>query len=54
MGYREIGRTGKKAARDLIEGFDFSNAGDYPTSIRSSAPSSSRCTIGSLRGTCSR
>lgn len=28
MGYREIGRTGKKAARDLIEGFDFSNAGD--------------------------
>lgn len=28
MGYRGIGRTGKKAARDLIEGFDFSNAGD--------------------------
>lgn len=26
MGYREIGRTGKKAARDLIEGFDFSRA----------------------------
>ena len=28
MGYRGICRTGKKAARDLIEGFDFSNAGD--------------------------
>lgn len=28
MGYREIGRTGKKAARELIDGFDFSNAGD--------------------------
>ena len=28
MGYREIGRTGKKAARDLIDGFDFSKAED--------------------------
>ena len=27
-GYREIGRTGKKAARELIDGFDFSNAED--------------------------
>lgn len=28
VGYREIGRTGKKAARDLIDGFDFSKAED--------------------------
>lgn len=27
-GYREIGRTGKKTARELIDGFDFSNAED--------------------------
>lgn len=27
-GYKEIGRTGKKAARELIDGFDFSNAED--------------------------
>lgn len=26
VGYREIGRTGKKAARDLIDGFDFLKA----------------------------
>lgn len=48
MGYRGIGRTGKKAARDLIEGSTSRMPEIYPTSIRSSAPS------GSLRGTCFR
>ena len=28
MGYRAIGRTGKKSARELIDDFDFTIAGD--------------------------
>ena len=54
MGYRKsVGRE-RRPQETLSKGSTSPMPETYPTSIRSFAPSSSRCTTGSLRGTCSR
>lgn len=52
MGYRAIGRTGKKSTRELIARSTSPKPGICPIWIRSFVQSSNRCTTGSLPETC--
>lgn len=52
MGYRAIGRTGKKATRELIDELDFTKAGDLSYLDSQFRAMSSRCMTGSLSEIC--